>query len=219
MTMGLFDSAPRETALEAGGFIKGVAIAIVTQNSNPEGEPAPSAYVVKVRYPWHEEERNSYWARIAVPMAGDGRGTYFLPEVGDEVLVAFERGDLRFPYVIGALWNGRHKPPESNGDGRNDKRTICSRSGHKLEFDDGAKGAVTLSLEDGKQLVLDDTGVRLEDGKGNHLTIESGSGAMTIEASGKLTIKAASIEISTATTATFDAAANLKLKSALININ
>lgn len=217
--MSLLDNTPRETTLEAGGFVKGVAVAMVTQNSNPNGESAPSAFAVKVRYPWHEQEGNSYWARIAVPMAGDGRGTYFLPEVGDEVLVAFERGDLRFPYVIGALWNGRHQPPESNGDGKNDRRTICSRDGHKLVFDDGAQGSVTLRLKDGKQLVLDGQGVRLQDDQGNHLTIDSGSGGMTLEASGKLTIKAASIEISAATQATLKASATLKLESALININ
>jgi uncharacterized protein involved in type VI secretion and phage assembly len=217
--MSLFDSTPRESALETGGYVKGVAVAIVTQNAKQADEQAPSPYAVKVRYPWLEPSRNSYWARIAVPMAGGGRGTYFLPEVGDEVLVAFDRGDLRFPYVIGALWNGKHAPPESNGDGKNDKRTICSRSGHKLVFDDGDKGSVTLRLNDGKQLVLDDAGVRLEDGKGNHLTIVTGSGAMTLEANGKLTIKAASIEISAATQATVKAGANLKLESALININ
>jgi uncharacterized protein involved in type VI secretion and phage assembly len=217
--MSWLDSTPRETALETGGHVKGVAVAIVTQNSGQEADKAPSVYAVKVRYPWHEQPRNSYWARIAVPMAGGGRGAYFLPEVGDEVLVAFDRGDLRFPYVVGALWNGKDLPPENNGDGRNDMRAIWSRSGHKLVFDDGDKGAVTLRLNDGKQLVLDDDGVRLEDGRGNHLTIVTGSGAMTLEANGKLTIKAASIEISAATTATVKAAANLKLESALININ
>lgn len=213
------DMQSRESMVEAGGVVKGVAVAIVTQNSNQDGEPAPSSHAVKVRYPWHEEERNSYWARIAVPMAGDGRGVCFLPEVGDEVLVAFERGDLRFPYVIGALWNGQHQPPEVNADGKNDRRVIRSRAGHTLTFDDGSKGAVALRLKDGKQLVLDDAGVQLQDEHGNRLAIASASGAMTIETTGKLTIKAGSIEISASTQASFKASANLKLESALININ
>ena len=55
-----------------------------------------------------------------MPMAGKERGAYFLPEVDDEVLVAFERGDMRFPYVVGSLWNGKDKAPASNGDGKND---------------------------------------------------------------------------------------------------
>ena len=57
-----------------------------------------------------------------MPMAGKERGLVLIPEVGDEVLVAFEREDLRFPYVLGALWNGKDKPPLANDDGKNDKR-------------------------------------------------------------------------------------------------
>ncbi|MEO7497221.1 MAG: phage baseplate assembly protein V [Massilia sp.] len=217
--MSLMDSAPKETGLEAGGYVKGVAVAVVTHNSNPRNEDVPSSYCVKVSYPWHDQDRNSYWARIAVPMAGGERGVYFLPEVGDEVLVAFEREDLRFPYVIGALWNGKHKPPEDNADGKNNKRTICSRSGHRLEFDDGAKGAVTLKLADGKQLVLDDDGVRLDDGKGNSLAIKTGSGAVTLEAKGKLVLKGASVSIEASAQATLKGGATLKLEAPLININ
>jgi uncharacterized protein involved in type VI secretion and phage assembly len=217
--MSLMDSAPKETGLEAGGYVKGVAVAVVTQNRNPQNEEVPSAYCVKVRYPWHDQDRNSYWARIAVPMAGDGRGVFFLPEVDDEVLVAFEREDLRFPYVIGALWNGKHKPPEANANGKNDKRMIWSRKGHRLVFDDGDKGAVTLQLADGKQLVLDDDGIRLDDGKGNSLTVKSGSGAMTLEAKGKLVLKGASVSIEASGQATLKAGASMKLEAALININ
>lgn len=217
--MNLIDSAPRETEHEAGGYVKGVAVAVVTQNSNPRHEDAPSSYCVKVRYPWRPESHNSYWARIAVPMAGKERGLYFLPEVGDEVLVAFEREDLRFPYVIGALWSERDAPPEANADGKNDKRMLCSRKGHRLVFDDGAKGAVTLHLSDGKKLQLDDDGMRLDDGKGNSLTIQSGSGAVTLEAKGSLTLKGASVSIEAKGQATIKGGGNMKLEAALININ
>lgn len=95
------------------GYVKGVAVAIVTQNKDEDG-----LCRVKVRFPWHDKPRESYWARLAMPMAGDGRGTVFIPEVDDEVLVAFEREDLRFPYVLGALWNGKDKPPLANDDGK-----------------------------------------------------------------------------------------------------
>ena len=115
----LRSTPPSETALESGGHAKGVAVALVTQNKDDEG-----LCRVKVRYPWHDKPRESYWARLAVPMAGNGRGTVFIPEVGDEVLVAFEREDLRFPYVLGALWNGKDKPPLANDDGKNDKRIV-----------------------------------------------------------------------------------------------
>ena len=64
------------------------------------------------------------WARIATLMAGKERGTYFIPEVGDEVLVAFEHGDIHYPYIIGSLWNGKEKPFETNSDGKNNLRVI-----------------------------------------------------------------------------------------------
>src|SRR5689334_12460780 len=92
--------------------VYGVVVAIVTNRKDPEEMGR-----VKLRYPWLGENAEGYWARIATPMAGNERGIYFLPEVEDEVLVAFEHGDLRFPYVIGSLWNGRDKPPVKNDDG------------------------------------------------------------------------------------------------------
>jgi uncharacterized protein involved in type VI secretion and phage assembly len=94
----------------------GVAVAVVTQNRDPDGLAR-----VKVHFPWYEYPNESYWARLAVPMAGQGQGTYFLPEIGQEVLVAFDRGDVRFPYVVGALWNGKEGPPTTNSDGKNDR--------------------------------------------------------------------------------------------------
>jgi uncharacterized protein involved in type VI secretion and phage assembly len=111
----------------------GVATALVTSNKDPDG-----LCRVKVRYPWQEGSRATYWARLAMPMAGTARGVVLIPEVGDEVVVAFERGDLRSPYVLGSLWNGKTKPPLANSNGKNDKRVIKSRKGHQLLFDDGA---------------------------------------------------------------------------------
>ena len=73
--MSLVDAAPDETALEAGGHAKGVAVAVVRENKDDSGLGR-----VKVSYPWHSQPRESYWARVAVPMAGDKRGTWFLPE-------------------------------------------------------------------------------------------------------------------------------------------
>lgn len=212
--MNLLEAVPRESALEAGGHAKGVGIAIVRQNRDEDGQGR-----VKVSYPWHSEPRESHWARLAVPMAGQGRGTYFLPEIGDEVLVAFERGDLRFPYVIGALWNGVDKPPERNADGKNDRRVIRSRKGHMLVFDDGRKAAVRLELHDGKRVVLDDDGIRLEDGKGNRLTIDSRGGAVKLEASGALTLKGASVRIEATGTIDVKASGMLGLNGAMVNIN
>src|SRR5438552_656128 len=122
----------------AANRLYGVMVGVVTNNQDPEGLGR-----VKVRFPWFSNEDESNWARVAAPMAGKERGFYFLPEVEDEVLVAFEHGDVRFPYVVGSLWNGKDAPPASNGDGKNNVRVIKSRSGH----------VVRLTDEDGKEMI------------------------------------------------------------------
>jgi uncharacterized protein involved in type VI secretion and phage assembly len=208
------EPAPRETELEAGGYLKGVAVALVTQNKDDEG-----LCRVKVRYPWHDKPRESYWARLSMPMAGDDRGLVLIPEVGDEVLVAFEREDLRFPYVLGALWNGKDKPPRANDDGKNDKRILQSRKKHYLLFDDGSKGVVELAHEKGRKVTFDDTGFVVQDENGNMVKVDSGSGAMTLEAKGQLKIKAATITIEATGTIDLKASATLSIRGSLVNIN
>ncbi|WP_395018470.1 phage baseplate assembly protein V [Dongia sp.] len=212
--MNMMDPMPRETTIEAGGYAKGVAVAVVRDNKDASGQAR-----VKVSYPWYEQPRQSYWARVAMPMAGGKRGVYFVPEVNDEVLVAFDRGDLRFPYVIGCLWNGVDKAPETNGDGKNDKRLIHTRKGHKLIFDDGAKGLVQLQLNDGKMLKIDDEGIAIDDAKGNSMVILSNSGGITITAKAKLALKAAQISIESSGTMDIKAGATLGLRGAMVNIN
>jgi uncharacterized protein involved in type VI secretion and phage assembly len=191
-----------------------VAIALVTQNKDEDG-----LCRVKVRYPWHEKPRESYWARLAMPMAGKERGFVFIPEVGDEVVVAFEREDLRFPYILGALYNGQDKPPLANNDGNNDKRIVKSRKKHYLLFDDGTQGVVELTHEKGRRIILDDNGFVVQDEKGNLVRVESNSGAMTIEAKGQLNIKAATISIEATGTLEVKANSTLTIRGSLVNIN
>jgi uncharacterized protein involved in type VI secretion and phage assembly len=201
-----------ESALESGGYAKGVATALVTQNRDPEGLGR-----VKLRFPWESEQRESDWARVAVPMAGGDRGMYFLPEVGDEVLVAFERGDMRFPYVIGALWNGQDKPPGSNGDGKNDIRIIKSRSGHTLTFNDGSQAQVELRMQNGKRLSIDDQTVILEDGQGSKISIQSSG--ISIETQGSFSLKANSVNVNVQGTASLQASATMTIRGSLVQIN
>ena len=208
------ERASGETVHESGGYVKGVAIALVTQNKDDEGQCR-----VKVRYPWHEKPRESYWARLSVPMAGADRGVVMIPEVGDEVLVAFEREDLRFPYILGALWNGKDKPPLANDDGKNDRRILKSRKKHYLLFNDGDQGVVELAHEKGRKVVFDDNGFTVHDEKGNVIKVDSNSGAMTIEAKGQLSIKAPSITIEATGTLELKANATLTIRGSLVNIN
>jgi uncharacterized protein involved in type VI secretion and phage assembly len=211
--MTLLQAAPQETAHESGGYVKGVAVAIVTQNQDDE-----SLCRVKVKFPWHETSE-SYWARLASPMGGDNRGLVMIPEVGDEVLVAFEREDMRFPYVLGVLRNGKEKSPFVNDDGKNDVRIIQSRKKHYLKFDDGAQGVVELAHERGRKITFDDNGFSVEDENGNAVKVDSNSGAMTIEAKGELNIKATSITIESSGTLDLKANATLTIRGSLVNIN
>jgi uncharacterized protein involved in type VI secretion and phage assembly len=212
--MSLIEDLTNETAHESGGYVKGVAIALVTQNNDPE-----KLCRVKVRFPWYDKPTESYWARLAAPMAGANRGAVLIPEVGDEVLVAFEREDVRFPCVLGALWNGKDKPPVANDDGKNDKRILQSRKEHYLLFDDGRSGVVELLHEKGRKIRFDDNGFAVQDENGNVVKVDSNSGAMTIEAKGQLKIKAASISIEATGSLELKANGTVTIRGALVNIN
>ena len=190
----------------------GVALAIVVDNKDDSGSGR-----VGVRL--EGQLGDTLWARVATPMTGAGRGVCFIPEEGDEVLVAFEHGDPRRPYVIGSLWTTKDRAPVSNADGLNDVRVIRTRKGHQLTFDDGANGRVELALNDGKHVSIDDEGIRFDDGKGTGLTIQSGSGALTIQASGSIRIKASQISIESSGTIDVKASGTLTLRGALVNIN
>ncbi|WP_374476764.1 phage baseplate assembly protein V [Zoogloea sp.] len=212
--MNLHDLTVSDTGLEAGGHAKGVAVAIVCNNKDDSGQGR-----VKVKYPWYKNPTESYWARVATPMAGANRGLYFIPEVDDEVLVAFDRGDVRFPYILGSLWSGKAPAPENNANGKNDRGVIRSRKGHSLSFDDGETGQVRLALNDGKTLTINDEGIRIDDGKGNSLHIDSKGGQLTVEAATKLSLKAPAISIESSGTLEIKAGATLTLQGAMININ
>jgi len=210
----LFTGAVNEAEREVDGFLQGLAVGTVTDNKDPEGLAR-----VRVRLPWQISGHASYWARIAMLMAGDGRGTYFLPEVGDEVLIGAENGDPSHLYVIGVVWNGKQKPPENNDDGKNDRRVIHSRSGHRLIFDDGAQPRVELLLADKKHLVLDQNGVTLDDDKGNKLVIESNSGAITITSTASLKLKSQTISIEAGASMEIKASGTLSIKGAMVQLN
>lgn len=203
-----------EADRESDGFIRGLAVAIVTENRDPEGLAR-----VRVRLPWQPEAEETYWARLAVPMAMADRGVYFLPEIGDEVLVGFELGDLSHPCIIGSLWNGNNRPPESNGDGNNDPRLIRSRANTELRFHDGNSPSVELRLADDKHLLMDSTGITLEDGGGNRIKIDSGSGAITISSSGQLNLESQRVSIRAGTSMEINASGTLTINGALVKIN
>lgn len=190
------------------GRILGAVPAIVTNNQDPDGMGR-----VKVSFPWLSDSDESHWARVAAPMAGQERGMYFLPEVDDEVLVVFQHGDLRFPYVLGALWNGKDAPPAKNDDGKNNLRVIKSRSGHVIRLND----------EDGKEKVeiVDKTGKNsiVFDAAKNTITIASDQDIELKAPNGKLKLEAKEVEIKSSSTATVEASGDMTLKGATVNLN
>jgi uncharacterized protein involved in type VI secretion and phage assembly len=196
------------------GMIRGVSVAVVAQNKDPEGLGR-----VKVRFPWRENPDESHWARLAVPMAGNNRGTWFLPEVGDEVLVACDAERVEHPYVLGSLWNGQEPPPETNSNGQNDIRKIRSRSGHEIIFDDGARGRIDIHLSDNKRVRMDPDGILISDDKGNQIEIRSTPGTISIQSNAKLSIQSKVIDIKADASMTLQATGTLTIQGALVKIN
>jgi uncharacterized protein involved in type VI secretion and phage assembly len=196
--------------------IAGVVIGVVTNNQDPD-----KLGRVKVKFPWLSDEDESFWARIASPMAGKERGLYCLPEVDDEVLVMFEHGDLRFPYVIGSLWNGKDAPPTDNGDGKNNIRMIKSRSGHTIRLND----------EDGKETIeiIDKTQKNsfIIDTSKNTITITTDKDITLSAAKGTIKLEAQKIELKSSASTKIEASAGMDLKAsgtmnvkgAAINLN
>ena len=152
--------------------IRGVQLAIVVDNKDGQGNPG---YRVKLKFPWLNEQETTFWARIAVPMAGSGRGTYVLPDIDDQVLVVFEHGDIDRPIVVGSLWSKKQEPVENNQSGKNTTKLIKSRSGHRIIFDD-KEGAE-------KIILVDQT-------KKNKIVLDSAHKVIQIESDGDLEIKA-----------------------------
>jgi phage baseplate assembly protein gpV len=117
-----------------------VVEALVVDNCDPEGMSR-----VKVKFPTLPDMPESWWARLSMPMAGKDRGWMTIPEVGDEVLVAFMHGDVQQAVVVGSLYNGVDRPPYANEDGQDNLRVFQTRSGHRVTFDDTA-GAENIDI-------------------------------------------------------------------------
>ena len=127
----------------------GVVVAIVKNLQDPDGQGR-----IEVQFPWLSDSLRSSWAPVAAPLAGKQRGLYFMPEVDDEVLVAFEHGSFDHPYIVGYLWNGKDIPPESDAN----NRVIVTPGGHTLRFEDGDGGKkVLLKSSSGQAITLDDS--------------------------------------------------------------
>ncbi|HMD89605.1 MAG TPA: phage baseplate assembly protein V, partial [Anaerolineaceae bacterium] len=218
LLVGGAGSNPGQTG---NGAPEGAVLGIVTNNQDPDGLGR-----VKLKFPWLDADLESNWAQLASPMAGNNRGLYLVPEVGDEVLVIFEHGDIRFPYVIGALWNGMDKPPISadkvvGSNGNVKQRVLKTRTGHTITLDDSD----------------DSPGISIIDQTGNNkILIDSSQNRLSIEIDGDIEIKAdkdislkssanlqlqsdSNIIIKASGNMDIESSGSLTLKGATVNIN
>jgi uncharacterized protein involved in type VI secretion and phage assembly len=189
-----------------------------------------------------DDAQESDWARIASVGAGPDSGIIAVPEVEDEVLVAFEHGDFNRPYVLGGLWNGKDKPPsDSTGapDGETPKvRSWRSRTGHYISMFDNADNKVEIATTGGHTITMDDKNKKLEikSAGGMELTVDDNSGNVNVKSGGKLVIDSdGDMELASRANVSITANGNIKieatgmldlkasgpasLKGAVVNIN
>jgi phage protein D/phage baseplate assembly protein gpV len=200
---------PAHTGSHAVG--PAVVVGVVTNNKDDQGLGR-----VKVKLPWFGDDESD-WARIVTPSAGSGRGIYWLPEVNDEVLVAFEHGDPHRPFILGGLWNGQDKPPKDNssvvdGGGAVTKRIIQSRSGHTITLDDSSGGgSITIADSSGSNVITIDT-------SSNKITL-SAQGDLELKAVGTVKVSGMAVQVESQANCDIKANGMCNVKGAMINLN
>jgi uncharacterized protein involved in type VI secretion and phage assembly len=149
--------------------MEGVAIGIVKEIDAKEGR-------IKVEFPWMKPAVRSAWAPVASLMAGKERGAWCMPESDDEALVAFEQGDFDHPFIVGFLWNGKDKPPETT----NKNRIIKTPGGHQLRFEDGGDKKILIKSNGGIEILLNDRDNSIElRGGGRRIAMRNGQVQIT----------------------------------------
>ncbi len=195
----------------------GVAIAQVSDARDPQHQGR-----VKLTFPWLSDDYVSDWARTVHAGAGKDRGFYVLPEVGDEVLVAFEQGDIRRPYVVGGLFNGVDTPKAGpiddvdGGSGAINRRSVVSRRGHRIDLldQDGRKEGIALATGDGKHtFTLDATGSSVTLHSDGSVTIEAKNGVTVDAGSSSLKLTGGDVSITATTGLTLDGGPSVKVNA------
>jgi uncharacterized protein involved in type VI secretion and phage assembly len=198
--MSITDLLDRNKKFESKIF--GVVCGVVINNQDPD-----KLGRVKVKIPRISGDEESNWARIVAFMGGKERGAFFLPEVDDEVLVAFEYGDINMPYIIGSLWNGIDQPPEQNTDGKNNIRIIKSRSGHIIKLDDTENNEKIEIIDKTKKNMI------IIEKNNNKISIKSDKDIELSAPNGKVIIKAQDIEVSSTASTKIQANSNIEAKA------
>lgn len=182
-----------------GGRFYGAYPAVVKDIKDPDGQGR-----VKVALPWSPDSKSALyetWARLATFMAGNNRGSWFIPDPEDEVLVVFSAGDPRWPFVVGALWNGKDSPPASmDSAGNNYIKKLRSRNGVAITLDDtDGKEMFLVETPGGQKITLQDGpgSVEIKDSNGNTVKLESAG--ITVTSSAQVKVQCSTAEITAGT--------------------
>jgi len=169
--------------------IPGVVTGVVKNVDDPDQQGR-----VQVSLPYLGGQNDSTWAPVATLMTGGSRGSWFMPEVGDEVLVAFNQEDVQHPFIIGFLWNGIDKPPSKDIDTH--VRRLRTVSGHQIDFvDSDGKEKITITTQGGHKILMDDTpgsaNVTVSTNGGHKIKMDDspGSTSVSINTTGSQEIK------------------------------
>jgi uncharacterized protein involved in type VI secretion and phage assembly len=206
------------SASQEQGLVTGMVTGLVTNLNDPENLGR-----VKVKYAWLGEIESN-WARVASPMAGAGRGWMFLPEVNDEVVIAFEHGDIHCPYIIGALWNLIDKPPKENNvvvkSGKVAERILKSRSGHLIILDDSDRNEKIIIRDKTNlnEIIIDSINNSIHINVDKELRSKS-NGTIIIESAGKLILKSGADIAIDCQNFKVNAQSTVVLKGRTVNIN
>jgi phage protein D/phage baseplate assembly protein gpV len=198
----------------AGGAVPGAAAppGVVMATVDDVNDPEKLGRV-RLVFPWLSDDYVSGWARTVHAGAGKDRGAIVLPEVGDEVLVVFERGDVRHPYVLGGLFNGVDVPDAKgisivdSGSGAVNRRSYVSRRGHRIDLldEDGKTEGISIASEDGKvTLSLDATNTKVTVHSDGTVLLEGTKGVVVDSATSKLELKGGQISITATQGVTVD---------------
>lgn len=191
MPQGLVETAAKPQAEEEQQLYS-VALARVVNNIDPTGNAR-----VQVSYPWLPGVQ--VWARVAVPMAGPGRGTWMIPQPGDEVVVAFVNGDEREPVCLGCLWNGLDRPPVISPDAAVNTIAVRSRGGNDIRLEDAKPPSIKLKSATLQRVTLNPTHIEIRTSDNQSIIVAAVGGNIAITATTSISLKAPLISLDAGT--------------------
>ncbi len=214
-----FLSIPKENISNTES-INGILLATVTDNKDPNNLGR-----VKIMFESYSPNKDIEWVRVSNIVAGKNRGSFFIPEIGDEVIVAFQQGYIDRPIVIGSLYSKEDTPPEKTKNDNNCVKMLRTRSGHEIIFDDKEeKESILIKSKSGHKIILDDVKdsekIVIEDKTGNNsIVINSSQDSLVIKSGKEIKINASEIEIQAEKTLTLKSNGEVIINGQMTKIN